>query len=938
MSLAIDLRGAGPGGGGFPAAPRDASPGALELDIQVPTDVRQLPHSFWDVVKRADEPFSGANDLAPLQDLCGKILEAGLPLPSHIGRGVLVAEYIETICLPHLGIVGKWTTYGNAKTHRENAKKLRTEIGGLQEYDRTNPCPTEPKASPTDEGAEKAWKNHYAALGVWKAFQEEKRREVEEMHLTITSMAPRHTELGAEERATKSGKAFAAALNEWNKTDRRNLPYDFGSAKKRLLHVSALRDRVDLAANAARKEAGWAKTLKNLTVYSKKAAEAMSATLEGISALWNGGSAALEYEKTIASDVAALETAKREFEESIRSKLAGARPIARRIAARIARGEVEGVEREALVRAISKLDAKDLALSAEEIALLQDAGDDLIEVLGEIEQGLPGSVRVLARVRRPIGEEGSSDLAISKNRIGDAYFNDVFDAESGTESIFGSFRSDVDAVAAKEGSALILTLGGSGSGKTYTVMGGGGEKGLIQCALEVLQATGQPVYVQITELFAKREGTASDQNELKHTQKIHSTWRTRTDSSEERHARYWLTCLGWEGNTVSNGAKVKAVHLQAELEKIERQRMENQRIQVTALNPGGSSRGHLFVRLSLDKEHVLTICDLAGLENPLQLAKDMGINSGDMLDLLRGGKLGDLFKLVAGTAPVQSLRSVHVDTVRRNLWRLRFDQAKLIAAELCGWTDERAKASVHAVKSEQPWADRPIDLAINMRDAFGRNNWTRVQNRFSVTEVAGAHSTMPTDSTYMGEGRFAVNMLMDSIYVTQTFNELRAFLIHQRSEERDIQELLGLNRVRPSKGRTYITRKELEEQKEVSGGEKIDVTMERVQSRLKSASEKEQRRLRDALEMMRAQKNAGRTYSVHRSWQFYSPDASISGIPAETGLIPTLDSFSGKDCKISVLCTFAPVFSKSKDTLEYAKRLAEIVPDSKKRVRGGAGV
>lgn len=693
---------------------------------------------------------------------------------------------------------------------------------------------------------------------------------------------------------------------------------------------------------------------------------------------------------------------------ALRETIPDAIPSALRVLHRNERGDFGPTDITAddlqLLQLIAKLqDEKGVSkLTRKEFQQLK-SHEDLTAHVKKLEDALPGSVRLIARVRPRIPESsgnalvhsGSCLTARSNSNSTTACFNQVFDEASSTADVYGGFSDSVERFVADGTPALLLTLGRSGSGKTFTTMGTGDKQGLLQMVLGKLRGTDHTVYVNITEIASKPKKGQPDQNNIVGQNIVHShpmKWRATERAFKEDIANNWCECTGWR-STTPRGAGTD-FYLGDTLDAVERKRLEGQRIQSTLLNSEGSSRSHLFVSFRLSEaigSPTLTVCDLAGLENPIDMAQDVGFRK--VYALLRNHNISRIKEFIAdnsgaitqvkGRKSIKQLMGneqmgmeVH-GTVRKRAFQLRKKQAQLILDRL----GNKGTATYHTIRGGEIGDSRnggPLAETINMAEVLGTM-------RDYFAPGPGERKDLPEDKpNYSPEANLVVNMLYDSFYVTQTFNEIRAFLLAARTGDVSPQALwshLGDNRVVGAPGATYTTAVPVSDLRPLpakgvqfrmdgktftindasrasddvvySGG-----TMERgaVMQR-RALMEKGRAVLRESPLGQRVKVRVNGTFfvagevrsvndwvaqvEIKRSWSHYSTDANIKDKltgPKSTRIIEKLQTLRNgtKKTAITVLVTLHNEASAAEETLQYINRLQGVLP-SRATARGGAG-
>jgi hypothetical protein len=197
-------------------------------------------------------------------------------------------------------------------------------------------------------------------------------------------------------------------------------------------------------------------------------------------------------------------------------------------------------------------------------------------------------------------------------------FYDVFNKDTNNEGIFNKIKPTIEQI--DDGYHIAMFgYGYSGSGKSYTLLNtSGNDNGILIRTVGHYLNNGKSVtVVRIQELYNKsfnpnNTNTFAISNCLKDI----------------------ITELSLQNN---NALQIdKAEKFNTLLKQIEDFRKTQGRIKPTINNPE-SSRGHLFITLKIGEKGFITVCDMAGREDPLEIWENtkMDVKTGE---LVKGGE------------------------------------------------------------------------------------------------------------------------------------------------------------------------------------------------------------------------------------------------------------------------------------------------------------
>ena len=221
-------------------------------------------------------------------------------------------------------------------------------------------------------------------------------------------------------------------------------------------------------------------------------------------------------------------------------------------------------------------------------------------------------------------------------------FYDVFSKDDNNENIFERIKPTLEQV--NDGYHIALFgYGYSGSGKSYTLLNSKGtDIGVL------IRAVGHYINKGLTVKVEK-------------IRELYNNTYNPSRSDKDFDITNGLKDIVSEMNLQKNDAlNIKTVETFNQLlQDIETYRKRIGRIKPTINNPD-SSRGHLFITLKIGEKGYITVCDMAGREDPLEIWKNtkIDINTGAFSD--NGIYVGSVSGRKDTTITGQSLRSIMI--------------------------------------------------------------------------------------------------------------------------------------------------------------------------------------------------------------------------------------------------------------------------------------
>jgi hypothetical protein len=221
-------------------------------------------------------------------------------------------------------------------------------------------------------------------------------------------------------------------------------------------------------------------------------------------------------------------------------------------------------------------------------------------------------------------------------------FYNFFDDKKTNADVYDSISSMINQV--KQGYHIALFgYGYSGSGKTYTLLNYDRENpeknGIVFQFIKLLEERGKIKLMKVFELYSKdiQFTTPNVAEPLKMSVILGS--RDITLNSDDQNYSVNNQILTTLNNNFSTTEFFKFS------KDLENKRKEQKRIKVTKNNPS-SSRGHLFMTFEILIDNVtgyMTVCDMGGRENPLEILKKTEITLDGFI------KVADEIKKTDGT-------------------------------------------------------------------------------------------------------------------------------------------------------------------------------------------------------------------------------------------------------------------------------------------------
>ena len=164
-------------------------------------------------------------------------------------------------------------------------------------------------------------------------------------------------------------------------------------------------------------------------------------------------------------------------------------------------------------------------------------------------------------------------------------------------------------------SIIYFGYGFSGSGKTYTLLGADGTPGLLSSYFDYFKENTIQIFLySVYEIYGK-----SYFDEL-YDKTNTSLYSYNKDGEMDPYIISDVNYKKWMDKNIITNKKINEYdELNSILKSIEKKRIEKGHIKPTPNNPD-SSRGHLFITLKIGGGY-LTICDMAGIEDPVAILK-----------------------------------------------------------------------------------------------------------------------------------------------------------------------------------------------------------------------------------------------------------------------------------------------------------------------------
>ena len=502
-----------------------------------------------------------------------------------------------------------------------------------------------------------------------------------------------------------------------------------------------------------------------------------------------------------------------------------------------------------------------LALASRDMTS-RERWDAVARIVVETIESVQGTVRIYARVkggrhRDPAFDLGTQTLKTRcphEGREDDPAFDRmsffrVFGPDESNKDVFEGCalgEEDPTLIRCRSGmrnvlehamqgmSVTALMFGFSGSGKTYTTMGTAEDPGLVTWAYRMMRdgdgavASKNRVELRIVELYmrdarynsatAVREGgaiaTIGKHRRIVYREEGRGHALVGSEAPAESE---WLDL-----DTVRVGTSKRRATLDSILAWVEVQRKKAGRIRSTPFNPDGSSRSHLFVSLRVHlpsgKKGIVTLCDLAGSEDPVDMFSMVTTlpreNAQRKIPLWNWNNFKDA--MMHNTTGVKSMSNQLLSKVPSR-FAPAATQARVVDFRV---KSERLRAmhGVLVMNAVEPRVFRPLrvtsyrDLQFNytygMDVEVVRGDATtnpvemvkRGQFRLHVGEegssagIAERNAGRATSADngdrrgqYEPEARMINIMLNEALYINQTLNEMLIFLMDRK---------FGLNLVR----------------------------------------------------------------------------------------------------------------------------------------------
>ena len=246
-------------------------------------------------------------------------------------------------------------------------------------------------------------------------------------------------------------------------------------------------------------------------------------------------------------------------------------------------------------------------------------------------EDINGMVRIFVRVKggTPKGETvnysidgdrvGDKNIIMSYNSQKETYgpFYDIFNKDMGNDKIFEKLKSTFDQIETGYHIAL-FGYGYSGSGKSYTLIN--------------KDVKDYGVLIRAVEYYLKKRWIVKIDSIVE----LYNNTYNRVSTTNYGIVNTVIDMMNDKDELIIKDKKISDEKGMVKIiEDIENLRKEKKRIKATINNPE-SSRGHLFITLNIGDKGKLTVCDMAGREDPLE------IWSNSVIDLETGDLYGDL--------------------------------------------------------------------------------------------------------------------------------------------------------------------------------------------------------------------------------------------------------------------------------------------------------
>lgn len=271
----------------------------------------------------------------------------------------------------------------------------------------------------------------------------------------------------------------------------------------------------------------------------------------------------------------------------------------------------------------------------QQLKALEKEGIEINKNLINSNEDINGMVRIFIRVKGgkvdgdiikyDVDGEMVGDKNITINYDGKPIikygpFYDIFNKDMTNENIFNKLDSTFDQIQSGYHIAL-FGYGYSGSGKSYTLINKSeNDYGVLIRAVKYYLDKGLNVSIDSIKELYNNTYNREDAKEVKD----YGIKKTVIDMLKDNDE---LKMDDLEIKDVKGMVKI--------IEDIELKRTAKKRIKATINNPV-SSRGHLFITLNVGDKGKLTICDMAGREDPLEIWEN------SVIDLKTGDLYGDI--------------------------------------------------------------------------------------------------------------------------------------------------------------------------------------------------------------------------------------------------------------------------------------------------------